>query len=108
MDQPNSISTWTEYQQLVLNELQRHEAKLNAMAEEIVGLKLALARLEIELKGLNIQTVKASEQIKTIDLARETNNLNVRLLTYKLSFIVGSISGLFGILTQVAVKYFLH
>lgn len=106
---PPSINTsdWTEYQQLVLHELQRHEAKLQELSIEIVALKLTLVRIEHELKTIMLSTQELAAKISSVDKARETNNLDVRTLTMKLTALIAGISTVLGFAIQFGIKFFL-
>lgn len=110
---------WTRYQQLVLNELERHEQKLNILEKELVSMRLAQARLEMELKMSNDTLSKVLVQLDSIEenLTSKISNLNterekmngeVSSLKWKLAGIATFVSMVLTAVLQGAVKFFLH
>lgn len=71
--------TWTQYQKLVLAELERHDDRQSSFEKEIVELKLAQARLALELGTLNTNIRNLSIDLK--DLAIEFKKTNTAIST---------------------------
>jgi len=110
---------WTRYQQLVLNELERHEQKLDILEKEIVSLRLANARLEMEIKGntdalnkllIKIEALEASLTSKTNTLNNEREKMSgdLSLLKWKVGAAATVGATIFSGLLQGVIKYFLH
>lgn len=110
---------WTRYQQLVLNELERHEEKLNILEREIVSLRLAHARLEMEIKANTLELSKVLAELKSIDSnlttkistlnsEREKMNSDLSALKWKVAGVATFISMVLTAILQGAVKFFLH
>lgn len=110
---------WTRYQQLVLNELERHEEKLNILEKEIVSLRLAHARLEMEIKANTDSLSKVLAELKTIDSnlttkisslnsEREKMNGDLSLLKWKVAGVATFVSMVLTAVFQGVVKFFLQ
>lgn len=110
---------WTHYQQLVLNELERHEEKLNILEKEIVSLRLAHARLEMEIKANTDSLSKVLAELKSIDSnlttkisslnsEREKMNGDLSLLKWKVAGAATFVSLVLTAIFQGAVKFFLQ
>lgn len=111
---------WTRYQQLVLNELERHEAKLDILEKEIVNLKLLNQRLELELQGntgklssimakLDSLEKKLDDKTDELDKQREEMNVEVKGLKWKIGTAAAVVASVFTATVQAVIKYlFLH
>ena len=110
---------WTKYQQLVLNELQRHEDKLNILEKELINLRVANSRLELEIK-INTDTLakvltelktiegKFSDKVGVLDKEREKLTTEVNSVKWKLAAGVTVLATVFSAIVQAVVKFFLH
>lgn len=110
---------WTRYQQLVLNELERHEAKLDALEKEITNLKLSNARLEMELRQISetlknltakIEGIDGNFQTKTgaLNTEREKMASDLNILKWKLGAFATAAATVISVVLQTVVKFFLH
>lgn len=110
---------WTRYQQLVLNELERHEEKLDILEKEIISLRLANARIEMEIKintdALNkllakIETLETSliTKTNTLNQEREKMSSDLSLLKWKVGAAATLAATVFSGILQGVIKYFLH
>lgn len=110
---------WTKYQQLVLNELQRHEEKLDGLEKEIISLKMSYTRLETELKNSNELLSRLLMELRSVDgdLKTRTASLNTERekmanelsgLKWKLGALAGIAATIFSAVVQTAIKFFLH
>lgn len=110
---------WTKYQQLVLNELERHEEKLNMLQSEIITLRLSHTRLEMELKNISTHLdklllevasvdTKLTTKISTLNTERENLSSDLKVIKLKIAGFAAGMSLVFTVLAQIAVKFFLH
>lgn len=110
---------WTRYQQLVLNELQRHEDKLNTLEREIINLRMANTRLEMEIKGntdtlskvlaeLNKIESKFTSKVEALDDEREKLSTDLGSLKWKFAAASTVVATIFTAVIQGVIKFFLH
>lgn len=118
-EDPIAGNGWTRYQQLVLNELQRHEDKLNILEKEIINIRVANTRLEMEIKS-NTDTLdkvltelksiesKFTEKLSALDKEREKLNNEMVTVKWKLTAATTVMATIFSGVLQGLIKFFLH
>ena len=103
MADPRSDQGWTQYQKLVLAELERHDERQSALEKELIDLKLSQAKLTLELSNL-VNAIKDlamdfKDSIKDAkEVAKEAteHRIDIRELKMKFGWIcagIGLISG---------------
>jgi chromosome segregation ATPase len=86
---------WTKYQQLVLSELKRHEAKQEQIQQQIVTVQINQGKIDVTLGTLQTELRRLSSLITTIeddwvekfdelDEARESTVLDVNKIKWKI------------------------
>jgi predicted nuclease with TOPRIM domain len=110
---------WTKYQQLVLNELQRHESKQDAFQNELINLRVSQTKLEVELRNISkqldtvlseISTIENSltSKVSTLNKEREELSSDVKLIKWKISAFATTISTAISLGAQFFIKFLLH
>lgn len=110
---------WTKYQQLVLNELQRHESKQDAFQHELINLRMSQTKLEVELKNISEQLktllteVSSLEnslttKISTLNKEREELSSDLRLIKWKIGAFATTVSTAITLGAQFFIKFLLH
>jgi chromosome segregation ATPase len=110
---------WIRYQQLVLSELERHEAKLNILETEIIAIRLTHVRLETELKNntetlnkvlIELKTLEQSmsAKVSTLNTEREKMSSDLTLLKWKVAGAATFIATVFTVILQTVAKFFLQ
>lgn len=113
-----SDSSWIQYQQLVLNNLQRHEDKLNILEEEIINSRVVTTRLEMEIKSNTNELSKILEELKSIekkftekilalDAAREKLNGEISSVKWKITAATTVFATALTAVLQGVVKFFI-
>lgn len=106
---------WTQYQRLVLTELERHDANQTSLQKDIAELRLNLAKLETQLANgfatlqSNMSDIKSSgakteSDIKTLDKARETHNLHLSAVQWKITAFSTAVASVLAILIELFLK----
>lgn len=117
--EPIQGNGWTKYQQLVLNELERHENKQEAFQEELISLRVAQTKLEVELKNtsellrkLTTETTDAEEtltnKVSVLNKEREDLSADIKLVKWKIGAIASIFSTAITLSIQFLIKLFLH
>lgn len=110
MSEEKQTNGWTQYQKLVLAELERHEGNLIVLQKELSMLRTDLAKFETQFSSVlnNIQNsileiknsqIKIKEEIEVLDKASEDQKLNLTLLQWK-------VTGIASIFSSVAASIF--
>lgn len=110
---------WTKYQQLVLNELQRHESKQDAFQNELINLRVSQTKLEVELRNISkqldtvlseIATIENSltSKVSTLNKEREELSSDVKLIKWKISAFATTVSTAVSLGAQFFIKFLLH
>ncbi len=110
---------WTTYQKLVLNELERHEAKIDILEKELIVQRLLVAKLEVALETCNETIAEMAESLKSLDSTmlaktaalnseREKMNQDIGGLKWKVGTIAAGAATLITAAIQIAAKFFLQ
>lgn len=99
---------WTQYQKLVLAELERHENKLNTMHEELVELRIDSGSIKKDILNLNTSIDKISTQLDDAEKTQTTNSIDLNKLKWRVGAISSIISTIFTVTVTVLLKLFLH
>jgi chromosome segregation ATPase len=92
----------------VLNELQRHQDKLDSLENEITSLRLANVRLELEIKSNTDTLNKVLAELKQMEKLANEKAADLNLVKWKLGAWATGIAAIFGAIIQGVVKFFLH
>lgn len=110
---------WTKYQQLVLNELQRHESKQDAFQHELINLRMSQTKLEVELKNISDKLEKLLDEVSSLEESlsgkvaalnkeREELSSDIKLIKWKIGAFATTISTIITLAAQFFIKYVLH
>lgn len=96
---------WTQYQKLVLSELERHEEKQDQLQKDLTDLRLLVANLSAVM-AQNTETIKnLSHQLQTFEGKAASQASDITLLKYKIGLAASGISTLLTFVVQVGMKY---
>ncbi len=98
---------WTQYQKLVLAELERHDYKQEDFQKKLLELQLILARLETQLAQIHSSINNLSADNKTLDKARETHNIDLKAVQGKVTIFAGLAGGGIAIVAEILMKLFI-
>ena len=97
--------SWTNYQKLVLSELERHEEKQDKLSEELTALRLLVATMSTALTA-NTDTIKElSKQIKQFEQNAASQASDINLIKYKIGVVASAISTALTFLVQIGMKW---
>lgn len=110
---------WTKYQQLVLNELQRHETKQDAFQHELINLRVSQTKLEVELKNISEQLRTLLEELTSLEdsLTTKVSSLNkereelssdIKIIKWKIGAFATAVSAVVTLAAQFFIKFMLH
>lgn len=106
-------SGWTQYQKLVLAELERHDDRQSQLEKELVELKLTqagilkdIASFIIQIKELNDLIKEKGQDISTIKKTLEEYKLDIKQIQWKMGIWVTMASALATILIEIGMKFF--
>lgn len=105
-DSELSSNGWTQYQKLVLTELTRHEDKQEELQKSLLELQLAFARLETKLAQNHASITTLFADNKALDKARETHNIDLKAIQWKVTAFATGIAAGIAILTEILIKMF--
>lgn len=111
----NHDQGWTQYQKLVLAELERHDTRQIATDKEVVELKLQHAKLTLEVSTIKEKVIEMTSDNKddTIDLRRArdeimSQKLDINSLKIRLGMWCAAISVIGSGAVGAIFKFFLH
>lgn len=102
LDQQNN---WTNYQKLVMAELTRHDAGIEEVKEQIMELRLELAKFTIELRQEAAGTATLAGRVSERERAANEANVDVTLLKYKIGMIATAVSAALTLAVELVIKY---
>lgn len=97
---------WTQYQKLVLAELERHDDKQEDFQKKLLELQLILARLETQLAQIHSSITNLSADNKALDKARETHNIDLKGIQGKITGFSMLFSGMLAIVIEIVINFF--
>jgi hypothetical protein len=102
-DNFNSGNGWTQYQKLVLSELERHEAQMDVIKKDIVEIKLTQRELSADMHALQKSLAELNNTLKDYAIDRKITEkeyvkqqIDIKSLKLRFGFlcaIIGLISG---------------
>lgn len=104
----HNTNGWTEYQRLVLSELERHENKLNSLHTQLVELKIESSNIKVELANLSKLVKDLSDQLEETREKQFTNDLDVNKLKMSVRLMTTGISTVVSALAAALFKFFFH
>lgn len=99
---------WSEYQRLVLSELERHELQHIQTGKDIMEIKLELQRLRSDIQGLDGHVKKLMAMVEESEKKNHNLHLNLDKLNWKSGAIITGFSSAISIAVTLAAKLFLH
>ena len=105
---PMNQNGWSEYEKLVLSQLQRHESQHTQANNAIVDLKLDLTELRADIKALEDNVAKLLAAVQKSEEEKTETQLSLMKLNWKTGSIVASISLFFSSIASAVMKYLLH
>lgn len=106
---------WTQYQKLVLAELERHDDRQSVLEKDFMELKLHQAQSTLEMKNMASSIEKIAESIKnSVEEMKKTKGemldqkLDLNAIKLKFGFATFGISTLTSAIIVAAVKLWLH
>lgn len=110
---------WTRYQQLVLNELQRHENKLDSVQKDAVTTQISITKLETELKNISehlktliIETTalesSLNSKITILNKEREELSSDMKMVKWKIGAWATGLSTVLTVGAQLVIKFLLQ
>lgn len=110
---------WTRYQQLVLNELQRHENKLDSVQKDAVATQISITKLETELKNISehlktliIETTalesSLNSKITILNKEREELSSDMKMVKWKIGAWATGLSTVLTVGAQLVIKFLLQ
>lgn len=103
----NEIRTngWTQYQKLVLAELQRHDEKQKDFQEQVMKVHLSIVELKLQTKDILEKTTNLIQEIKELDKAREIHHFSLSALKWQITTFAAGAAAVVTILVEVGIKY---
>lgn len=105
---PQDTQGWTQYQRMVLSELERHEEKQDTLQRELTDLRLLVASLKTELNQNTTSIKNLSDQIRSFEQNAASQQTDITLLKYKIGLVASAISTGVTLLSQVVMKLLEH
>jgi chromosome segregation ATPase len=100
--------SWTQYQRMVLSELERHEEKQDTFQRDLTDLRLLVASLKTELNQNTSSIKNLSDQIRNFEQNAANQQTDITLLKYKIGLVASAISTGVTLLSQVVMKLLEH
>lgn len=105
MSDQQAPDSWTNYQKMVLSELERHEEKQDQLSRDLTDLRLLVANMAAVLNQ-NTESIKdLSNQIKHFEQRAATQSTDITLLKYKIGVVASAISTALTLLVQIGMKW---
>lgn len=98
--------SWTQYQKLVLAELEGHDKRLDNLQKELTEIKIAQAETSAEVrsmtKSISESSIRIQEAINTVS----GHKLDIAVLKLKIYGVVSALSAVVALSVQSLFKYF--
>lgn len=107
-NEPPESQGWTQYQRMVLSELERHEEKQDTFQRDLTDLRLLVASLKTELNQNTSSIKNLSDQIRNFEQNAANQQTDITLLKYKIGLVASAISTGVTLLSQVVMKLLEH
>lgn len=91
---------WTQYQKLVLSEIERHNARLDALQKELVNIKLKQSEISTELSSGAKAMQDLSSKIEKMINASNQQKTDIEVLKLKIYGVVTALCAATTFLTQ--------
>ena len=122
MSDQQAPDSWTNYQKMVLSELERHEEKQDQLSmvlselerheekqdqlsRDLTDLRLLVANMSAVLNQ-NTESIKdLSKQIKHFEQSAATQATDITLIKYKIGVVASAISTALTFLVQIGMKW---
>jgi chromosome segregation ATPase len=105
MSDQQAPDSWTNYQKMVLSELERHEEKQDQLSRDLTDLRLLVANMSAVLNQ-NTESIKElSKQIKHFEKSAATQATDITLIKYKIGVVASAISTALTFLVQIGMKW---
>lgn len=104
MSEDKQLNSWTNYQKMVLSELERHEEKQDHLQRDLTDLRLLVANMAAVLKNNTESIEKLTSRIKDSELSSASQAYDISILKYKIGMAAAGISTILTFLAQFGMK----